>query len=103
MLEKGRKKLKRHNTCSQRSPVLVLLEPLVADSCHRNSYSRTRTFPMLRLISVVVLALSVVPISGALAGEVKFQKKDGAVVVTIDGREFTTYHTDKSQMKPYLD
>lgn len=56
---------------------------------------------MLRLLSTLLLVPVVTSI--VAAGEtVRLESKPDALVVTIDGKPFTTYHTSKSQPKPYF-
>src|SRR5436190_8213230 len=59
---------------------------------------------MLRVLSGVcfALSLSAIALHEARADVVKLEKKDDGIVVTIDGKAFTTYNTAKSQPKPYF-
>jgi Methane oxygenase PmoA len=56
---------------------------------------------MLRLMTAALVAFSL-PAFATAAGTVKLEKKADAIAVTIDGKEFTNYHTAKTQMKPYF-
>jgi hypothetical protein len=52
-------------------------------------------------MTTALFALSLSSVAAA-ADTVKLEKKPDGVVVTIGGKEFTTYNTAKSQMKPYF-
>ncbi|HTI49877.1 MAG TPA: PmoA family protein [Planctomycetaceae bacterium] len=56
---------------------------------------------MIRPLLTALLAL-LVPALAAAAEGVRLEKKGDAIVVTIDGKEFTTYNTAKTQPKPYF-
>lgn len=55
---------------------------------------------MIRLASA--LAVLALVASTAVGEAVRLEKQGDAVAVSIDGREFTTYHIAKSQPKPYF-
>ncbi|MFN0052953.1 MAG: PmoA family protein [Planctomycetales bacterium] len=58
---------------------------------------------MQRLIlSIVFLGWCAAPSFLVAADTVKLEKKDDQIVVTIGGKEFTTYRTAKSQKKPFF-
>lgn len=48
------------------------------------------------------LALLLVPSGSLLAGEVSFKISGDDIVVSIDGKEFTRYHTSKEWKKPFF-
>jgi hypothetical protein len=54
------------------------------------------------LILVACASLASVPSARAADPVVKLVKQDHAVEVTIDGKEFTTYHTDPKWPKPFF-
>ncbi|MSR60521.1 MAG: hypothetical protein EXS05_23245 [Planctomycetaceae bacterium] len=82
-------RLERNLPCLQGFSPMLRLSPLL------------HLPPLLHLLSA---ALVVLPIASAALGgdKVKLEKKGNAVVVTIDGKEFTTYHIAKTQQKPYF-
>jgi hypothetical protein len=56
---------------------------------------------MIRLLAALALIAATAP-AFADSKSVELKKKDNAVEVTIDGKEFTVFHFDKSQQKPFL-
>lgn len=56
---------------------------------------------MKRLFSLLILAGLISP-AVAADGTVKLEKQGTTVIVSIDGKEFTTYNTDKGLPKPFF-
>lgn len=54
------------------------------------------------MIRLFALALMLVPFSSLMAGQVSFEKKGDDIIVSIDGKEFSRYHTSKEWKKPYF-